>query len=122
MGLPLGHRIPLSKLEKVALLQACGLHGSDGKESACSSGDPFPRIRQDEGKLFRSGPACQKDSLVLFTWVTQDIPSLDFVWLSIDKVPRVLEEAKQILYGRNYLHPGAQIIPTNNSSNIMTSI
>ena len=78
------------------------------------TGDPFPTIWQDEGKLFRSGPTCQKDSL--------GYPSLDFVWLSIDKVPRFLEEAKQVLCGGNYLHSGAQIIPTNNFSNIMISI
>ena len=72
MGLPLGHRIPLSKLEKVALLQACSPHGSDGKESACSSGDPgsIPELGRspEEGNGYPLQYSCLENSMDSGAW------------------------------------------------------
>ena len=71
MGLLLGYRTLLSKLEKVALL-ACGPHGSDGKESACSAGDPgsIPGLGRspEEGNGYPLHYSCLENSMDRGAW------------------------------------------------------
>ena len=81
MGLPLGHRIPLSKLDKVALLQACSPHGSDGKESACSSGDPgsIPVLGRSTGEGI--GYPFQYSWAFLVAQLAKNLPTMRETWV-----------------------------------------